>query len=261
MPLKILISNDDGHFAPGIHALYRELKKVADVTMVAPLEERSTTGHTLTLDAPLRLVKIEDNIFGCSGYPADCVYLGLEALFKDEKPDIVISGINRGANLGQDVYYSGTVAAAREAVVHGIPAIAVSTVVDYILLKDKNKLIHFETAARIIKSLVERNIHLEIPPRHLLNINVPDLPYEEIKALSMADIGFRNYSTDVDKRRNPRGQDYYWIGGVYNGFEDREGTDCSITAQAKASVSLLNIFHQSSDKREGIEQWLGSFNL
>ena len=128
--MEILISNDDGVYAEGIKSLRKSLSQIGNVTVVAPLEERSTTGHTLTLDHPLRLIELEKDIYGCSGYPADCALLGVIHLFKEKKgrkPDLVVSGINRGPNLGQDTYYSGTVAAAREAVFHGVPALSVST--------------------------------------------------------------------------------------------------------------------------------------
>ena len=127
--MNILICNDDGVYATGIKKLRDSLKEIANVTVVAPLEERSTTGHTLTLDHPLRIVEIEENVFGCSGYPADCSLLGVAEIMKYQKPDLVVSGINRGANLGQDIFYSGTVAAAREAAFRDIKAIGVSSVI------------------------------------------------------------------------------------------------------------------------------------
>src|SRR3954452_7886412 len=128
--MKILVSNDDGVHAPGLMALVKELKKLGDVWVVAPLEERSTTGHSLTIHKPLRLVTMESGFYGVSGSPADCIYLGINQVMK-EMPDLVVSGINRGANLGQDVYYSGTVSAAREACILGIPSMAVSLDVDF----------------------------------------------------------------------------------------------------------------------------------
>lgn len=248
--MKILISNDDGIYAPGINILKEVLSDVADIFTVAPLEERSTTGHTLTLDSPLRLVEISSNTYGCSGYPADCVLMGLGHIFKDNMPDLVISGINRGANLGQDVYYSGTVAAAREAVFRGVPAISISSVMDF-LSTEVNEA-YFYTAAHFVKDIVLNKMYQQLGARQLLNINVPDIAATQIQGVEMGKLGFRRYSADIQHRVDFRGRDYYWAGGKYQGHEKLEGTDCEIVSQDKISLSVLNLLNHSSD---GIEEW------
>lgn len=261
--LNILISNDDGVHAPGINTLYNALKDIANVVVIAPLQERSTTGHTLTLDHPLRVQKIADNIYGCSGFPADCTLLGLAHLLKN-KPDLVISGINRGANLGQDTYYSGTVAAAREASFRGVPAISVSTDIDYAIVHKDD--IHFESAAKYIKHLVLGNIHQLIPNMSVLNINVPDLAWNEIKGHAVGELGHRVYSEEVKERRDFKDREYFWIGGVYKGHDNNPLSDCNIVDESKISISLLNLLQKPTEtvfKTDLIdrvfEKGLGSF--
>lgn len=214
----ILLSNDDGVHAQGINALYQRLKSDFDVYVIAPLEERSTTGHTLSLTNPLRVVEIEDRVFGCSGYPADCVLMGLGHILP-KKPDLVISGINHGSNLGQDVYYSGTAAAAREGVFHGIPGIAVSTTTN--IGQSKRKDPWFETAANFIHKLVSNDVHEKIDDHSMLNVNVPNLEESELKGAFVSDLGFRNYSEAIEKRMDFRDRPYYWIVGDYLGSQGK----------------------------------------
>tara|TARA_R110002072_G_scaffold64203_11_gene160046 strand:- start:31589 stop:32362 length:774 start_codon:yes stop_codon:yes gene_type:complete len=245
--MRILISNDDGVYAPGIKALATELSKIADVTVVAPLEERSTTGHTLSLDNPLRVVQIDENKYGCSGYPADCTLIGFAEVMKDNPPDLIVSGINRGANLGQDIYYSGTIAAAREAAFHGFPSIAVSTVLDFNDSKNKG-LEYYESAAKAVRKCIEEGIVDYIPKMFLVNINVPNIPYSEILSFESSVLGFRKYSENIQKRYDFRERPYYWIGGIYKGHSQEEGTDCHVVESNKVSLSLLNLLGSSSDK-------------
>ena len=243
--MEILISNDDGVYADGIKSLKDALSEIANVTVVATLEERSTTGHTLTLDHPLRLVELEKNVYGCSGYPADCAVLGIIHLFKEKmnkRPDLVVSGINRGPNLGQDTYYSGTVAAAREAVFHGVPAISVSTASDFGTPK-KDKLF-YDTASYFVKKFVEDKIHTYLRPLGLLNINVPNLPLEKIKGVEMTRLGFQKYSEEIQKREDFRGRSYFWIGGIYEGFEGNDDTDCYAVSKGKVSVTPIDLLEK-----------------
>jgi 5'-nucleotidase len=219
--VKILLSNDDGVHAPGIRALHKEISSDYDTTIIAPLEERSTTGHSLSLDKPLRLERLEDNIYGCSGFPGDCVLLGIGHLLKDDKPKVVISGINRGANLGQDLYYSGTIAAAREATFHRIPALAVSLAFDSVV-----EVHHYETAARFIKICLEEELYKYCSPLTLLNINVPNLEFSKIKGCKLTEIGFRQYSEEVHARVDARNRNYYWIAGIYQGYNENPASDC-----------------------------------
>jgi 5'-nucleotidase len=254
--LNILISNDDGVHAPGINILFNILKDVANVTMVAPLEERSTTGHTLTLDHPLRITEISDNVYGCSGYPADCALMGIASILKNTKIDLFISGINRGANLGQDIYYSGTVAAAREATFRGIPSIAVSSAMDF-LSNHKPKDEYFVTAANFIKKLVLNNIHSHISPMTVVNVNVPDLLDDEIKGAEVTNLGFRRYSEDIQDRVDFRKREYYWIGGVYEGHDNKDGSDCSAIEKGKISLTSLNLLEKNSDEFQKWQDFLG----
>ena len=247
--MNILISNDDGVYADGIKALYRELRKEHSVTVVAPLEERSTTGHTLSLDVPLRLVEVEKDIYGCSGFPADCSLVGFGHILKS-KPDLVISGINRGANLGQDIYYSGTMAAAREASFHGIPSIAVSSACNFM---DPNLThINFDVAANFILRLLRVVEPKSIAPLTVLNINVPDVSAEKIRGVQVTELGFRKYSEEISERVDFKGRSYYWVGGKYEGFIGESGTDCHAVDQNFISVSPLNLLGGSSDQ---IEEW------
>lgn len=230
--MKILLSNDDGVMAPGIRSLFKELSPYHETTIIAPLEERSTTGHSLSLDKPLRLERLEDQIYGCSGFPGDCVLMGLGHVLKDRRPDVVVSGINRGANLGQDLYYSGTVAAAREAAFHNVSSIAVSLVFNAV-----NELHRYDVAATFIKWCLENEIHKTCPKYHLLNINVPNLPLEEIKGCKFTEIGFRRYSEEIHARIDTRNREYFWIAGIYQGFDENPDSDCQAVKDGYIAIT------------------------
>lgn len=237
--MRILLSNDDGVYAWGLDVLYKHLRKLGQVWVVAPLEEKSTTGHSLTIHKPLRIHKLENGFYGVSGSPADCVYIGIREVMK-QMPDIVISGINRGGNLGQDVYYSGTVSAAREACILGIPSIAVSLDVDY-KKKKEDKQIHFETAAKAVVKLLKTLPYKNIPKHTLLNVNAPDVPFKQIKGFMPARQGFRYYSGTVLKRMDHRGKPYFWIGGQYKGYHNERGTDCRAVADKYVSITPVRL--------------------
>lgn len=237
--LNILLSNDDGVHAPGLHALAKELRKFAQVTVVAPMAEKSTTGHSLTLHKPLRLTLMQDGMYGVNGSPADCVYLGIREVMSS-MPDLVVSGINRGANLGQDVYYSGTVSAAREACMLGLPAIAVSLAIDFKRLKN-DKDLHFDSAAKITRQVIQTGIYSQLNTHTLLNLNVPDLAFSKIRGVKPAKQGFRYYSGTILKRKDHRGRDYFWVGGQYRGFQEVDGTDCTLVDQRYATITPLRL--------------------
>jgi 5'-nucleotidase len=237
--MRILLSNDDGVHAPGIKAIYKELKKLGTVWVVAPLQEKSTTGHSLTLHKPLRLIPVEPNFYGCSGGPADCVYLGIREVIK-KTPDLVISGINRGANLGQDIFYSGTVSAAREASILGIPSLAVSLAVDFKKGKPESEL-HYETAAKMAVKVIQSLKDSELPKHTLFNLNVPDIPFNQVKGVRLARQGFRYYSGSILRRKDHRGKDYFWVGGQYQGFRKDEDSDCTAVASGYASLTPLKL--------------------
>jgi 5'-nucleotidase len=237
--MRILISNDDGVYSWALHVLAKQLKKLGQVWVVAPLEEKSTTGHSLTIHKPLRIHRLENGFYGVSGSPADCVYVAIREVLKG-MPDLVVSGINRGANLGQDIYYSGTVSAAREACILGIPAIAVSMDVNHKRRKE-DKEIHFDTAARSIVQLLKEITLKNIPKHTLLNVNVPDVPYSQIKGFKAVKQGFRFYSGSVLRRVDHRGKPYFWVGGQYKGFRPEVGTDCAAVSEKFVSVTPLKL--------------------
>lgn len=236
---KILLSNDDGVHAWGLHVLYKKLKALGDVYVVAPLEEKSTTGHSLTIHKPLRIHNLENGFYGVSGSPADCVYVGIREIMK-AMPDLVVSGINRGANMGQDIYYSGTVSAAREACILGLPAVAVSLDINH-KKTQTDKELHFETAANALVKFVRKFDFSDLPKYTLLNMNVPDLPQSKIKGLMTARQGFRHYSGTILKRTDHRGKPYFWIGGQYKGYHNEPGTDCKVVGNRYISITPVRL--------------------
>lgn len=241
--MRILLSNDDGIHAPGIKAMYHELKKLGKVWVVAPLHEKSTTGHSLTLHKPLRIIPQSDlspDFYAVTGSPADCIFLGIKEIMGGDVPDLVVSGINRGANLAQDVFYSGTVSAAREASMLGIPALAISLCVNFKKFKSESDL-HYSTAAKLALKVLKCFQSFDLPKHTLLNMNVPDVPLKKVKGIELARQGFRHYSGDPLKRKDHRGRDYYWVGGSYKGFVNEAGTDCVAVEKGYASITPLRL--------------------
>ena len=252
--MRILTSNDDGVHANGNVFLRETLAQKNKVLTVAPNQERSSCGHGITLGDPVRIHKLEDNVYSCTGYPADCVLVAVGHFYQEQKPDLVVSGINIGANLGQDRYYSGTIAAAREGAFRGIPAIAISLV-----LHRPKDMQHFETAANYVSELIEKRITELIPPMTLLNINVPNLPPEEIKGVELTSTGYQKYSEEIIKRSDGRGKSYFWVGGTYQGYEDIPGSDCNAVYEGKIAVTLQDLSGRdelNSEAREKIKSLL-----
>ncbi len=245
--MNVLLSNDDGVNAPGIRSLFKIIGPLHETTMIAPLEERSTTGHSLSLDKPLRLERLEDNVYGCTGFPGDCVLMGVGHVLKSRRPDVVVSGINRGANLGQDLYYSGTVAAAREAVFHRVPGIAVSLV-----LHQLTDIHHYDSAALFISRALEAKIHLCCPPMTVININVPNLPLEKIKGCKLTEVGFRRYSEEIHARMDARAREYYWIAGIYEGFDENPKSDCQAVHDGYISITPHGLIDDKSRDLTGL---------
>jgi 5'-nucleotidase len=207
---KILVTNDDGYEAKGLLALAEALKELDDVevTVVAPANEKSACGHSLTLVRPLRFVSVDDDFYKLDdGTPSDCVYLSLSTMFEDEKPDLLISGINRGSNMGEDITYSGTAAGAMEGVLHDVPSIAISQVMDF---TDPSG--DFSLAQKTIKMLVSkiREGAFPLPHREFLNVNIPSLKEEAQMKVTYA--GYRHYANDSHLHRNPRGEEFFWLG-------------------------------------------------
>jgi len=239
--MRILISNDDGVDSPGIKALAKAMMELGEVTVVAPHRERSTASHSLTLHKPLRIYKLDRQTYSTTGSPADCIYLGIRQILK-AKPDLIVSGINAGANLGTDVHYSGTVAAAREGALVNIPSYAFSmvalaqTVPDY-----PSEPFRFDMAAETAKQVVEQTINADFPAHCLLNVNIPNMDNDRIQGVRITRQGFRYYSSEVARGIDPRGRDYYWIGGSYSGYEKTEGTDCFELNAGWVTVTPISI--------------------
>ncbi|MEK7690769.1 MAG: 5'/3'-nucleotidase SurE [Bdellovibrionota bacterium] len=239
--MRILLTNDDGVHARGIHILKKALDRIADVWLVAPMDEMSATGHSLTIHKPLRLIELGKQIYGVNGSPADCVYLGRRHFFKRKASlDWVVSGINRGANLGQDIYYSGTVSGAREASTEGISGLAVSLAIDF-AKKVHDLKANYGAAASIAVRLLKKMKGITMPEHTILNLNVPDLPLARVKGVRLASQGFRYYDGDVLTRNDHRGRKYYWIGGKYKGFRQEDGTDCMAVDSHYASVTPIRL--------------------
>ena len=230
--MNILLSNDDGFLAPGINKLRDALLKQAKVVMIAPDRNRSGASNSLTLEMPLRLTDHGDDIYSVNGTPTDSVHLGLTALF-DEEPDIVISGINAGANLGDDVLYSGTVAAAMEGRFLGYPAIAISST----SFQPK----HFESAIQAVKQLLSQIDHYPDNANMILNVNVPDLPWDEIKGMQVTRLGQRHRAEPVYKMKDPRGENIYWVGPPGEEQDAGEGTDFYAIKQGFVSITPIHI--------------------
>lgn len=218
---KILVTNDDGYDAKGLLALVTSLKELdnVEVVVVAPANEKSACGHSLTLVRPLRFISVDDDFYKLEdGTPTDCVYLSLSAIYKDEKPDLLVSGINRGSNMGEDITYSGTAAGAMEGVLHDIPSIAISQVMDF-----TNPDGDFTLAMKTIKKLVQkiRDDSFPLPKREFLNINIPaDVSDAKIQVTYA---GYRHYANDSHVHRNPRGEEHYWLGLHPLNFAPRDG--------------------------------------
>jgi len=230
--MNILLCNDDGIQSEGLAALENVLRKVGDIFTVAPDRAQSSMSHALTLHRPLRVYELAPRRLAVDGTPVDCVKLSLTGLLPT-KPNLVVSGINKGPNLGDDIIYSGTVSAAIEGALLGIPAIAISLVT----FKDFD----FRAAAEFTALLVEQIAARGIPPKTLLNVNVPSCAKSEIKGWRVTRMGKRHYSENIVERVDPRGGKYYWIGGDDLGFADEEGTDCKAVAEDYVSVTPLQV--------------------
>ncbi len=233
-PMKILISNDDGYQAPGIVALHDALREVADVEVIAPEHNNSAKSNALTLAAPLYVHRAHNGFRYVTGTPADCVHIALKGLL-DYRPDLVVSGINNGANMGDDTIYSGTVGAAMEAYLFGIPAIAFS--------QTEKGWAHVDAAAQAARRLVERiqRERMHEQPAWLLNVNIPNLPAESLKPIKICRLGRRHAAEKVITQQSPRGETMYWIAGAGGAKDSGEGTDFHATAAGHVAVTPLQI--------------------
>ena len=244
--MKILVSNDDGYLAPGIIALADALRPIADVVVVAPDSNRSGSSNSLTLDRPLSVYRAANGFYFVNGTPSDCVHVALTGGLSF-KPDLIVSGINQGQNMGDDTLYSGTVAAATEGFLFGIPSIAFSQV--------EKGWAHIDSAARIAREFVERDFSMMQQP-YLLNINIPNLPYEEIQGVRATRLGKRHESEPVIKTQDPHGREIFWIGPAGKAKDAGEGTDFHAVAHGYVSVTPLQIDLTHSAQLEVLKKGL-----
>ena len=247
MPLRILLSNDDGYFAPGLAALAQSLSALGTVTVVAPERDRSGASNSLTLDRPLTVRKAANGFFYVNGTPTDCVHLAVTGLL-DDLPDVIVSGINHGANMGDDTIYSGTVAAATEGFLLGIPSFAIS-----LAAAGKD---HFATAATVARELVERHTRQSLNEAVLLNVNVPDVPNAELRGMEVTRLGKRHKAEAVVKATNPRGEPIYWVGAAGSVQDAGEGTDFYAVAQRRVSITPLQVDLTRFAQIDAVRQWL-----
>lgn len=247
--MKILVSNDDGYQAPGLALLASALESIGDVTVVAPDRDRSGASNSLTLDNPIRAMREENGFIQVTGTPTDCVHLAITGLLEEE-PDMVVSGINAGSNLGDDVLYSGTVAAATEGRFLGLPAMAISI--------DSFTPEHFDTAARAAVELVTLMANTRMMSHTvMLNVNVPDLPWEEIRGFQSTRLGHRHKAEPVYKERDPRGRPIYWVGPPGPEQDAGPGTDFYALRAGYVSVTPLKVDLTHHEAVASTGDWLG----
>ncbi len=245
--MRILLSNDDGYFAPGIAAMAEALAAIADVTVVAPERDRSGASHSLTLDRPLTLRRAANGYYFVNGTPTDCVHLAVTGML-EHLPDMVISGINHGANMGDDTIYSGTVAAATEGYLLGIPSLAVSLV--------SKEAADFSPAAKIMCNIVARFIRTPFSQPVLFNINIPDKPYEELGSIRVTRLGKRHKAEPVIKGTSPRNETVYWVGAAGGAADAGEGTDFHAVAAGDISITPLQVDLTHTSQIHHVAEWL-----
>ena len=257
----ILLTNDDGFDAVGLKALIEALTPLAKITVVAPARNKSACGHSLTLEKPLRMICVEDDFYKIDdGTPTDCVFISISNLFKDGyKPDLVISGINIGANMGEDITYSGTAAGAMEAVIHEIPAIAISQVCNDNCQDIKNAW-DFALAKGIIVELASKILSDKFPldERKFLNVNIPPIKPQECNGIKITKAGYREYGNDTHRHLNPRGEEYYWIGLHPLIWKPSSNKDCDFEAIKANYVSITPIMLDMTSYNDikSMENWL-----
>ncbi|HEX6733508.1 MAG TPA: 5'/3'-nucleotidase SurE [Azonexus sp.] len=245
--MRILLSNDDGYFAPGLAALAAELSGLGEITVVAPEQNRSGASNSLTLDRPLHLKQAANGFYFVNGTPTDCVHLAVTGML-DNLPDIIVSGINLGANMGDDTIYSGTVAAATEGYLLGLPSIAIS------LTSFEGR--HFASAAKIARELVERFIRDPIREPVLLNVNVPDIPYGELQGMEVTRLGRRHKAEPVVRMTSPRNETVYWVGAAGAAADAGPGTDFNAVERGCVSITPLQIDLTHTAQLGAVRDWM-----
>lgn len=247
--MKILASNDDGYQSPGLLVLMKALGELGEVAVVAPERDRSGASNSLTLNMPVRAERMSNGVIRVDGTPTDCVHLAITGLL-DEEPDLVVAGINHGPNLGDDVIYSGTVAAATEGRFLGLPAIAVSS--------ESFEPKHLETAARVAVTLVKRLERLPLEPNSILNVNVPDVPYDALKGFQATRLGHRHKAEPVVADKDPRGRVIYWVGPAGPEQDAGPGTDFHAVRSGYVSITPLQVDLTRHTALDALQDWLGS---
>ncbi len=245
--MRILLSNDDGVEAPGLHALAAALAGIAQITVVAPDRDRRGASNSLTLEMPIRARRLANGFIRVEGTPTDCVHLAITGLL-DEEPDMVVAGINAGANMGDDVIYSGTVAAATEGRFLGYPAMAISLT--------SHTPQYFETAARVARELVQRLCSSPLAVDSILNVNVPDIPYGELQGLRATRLGHRHKAEPVVKALDPRGRQIYWVGPAGPEQDAGPGTDFHAVNHGYVSVSPIHVDLTRHQALAAVNDWL-----
>jgi 5'-nucleotidase len=251
--MRVLVSNDDGVDAPGIRVLAQALTALGEVTVVAPDRDRSGASNSLTLDQPIRVITMDNGYHRVAGTPTDCVHLAITGLL-DHEPDIVVSGINNSANLGDDVIYSGTVAAAMEGRFLGLPAIAVS------LASREHKPQHFETAARAAVEIVQRLVSSPLPADTILNVNVPDRPWSEIRGFEVTRLGHRHRAEPCVAQMDPRGRPIWWIGAAGAEKDDGAGTDFHAVRTGHISITPIHVDLTRYQALERVASWVAGLS-
>ncbi len=251
--MHILLSNDDGVLAPGLVALAKVLSTIAKVTVMAPESERSGYSSALTLDRPLRPIQLDNGFWSVNGTPADCVYLALNGFFAEDEPDFVVTGINSGANLGDDVIYSGTVGAALEGRFLGKPALAVSLAGAKV--KHHTSPEAYQVAAELVKQLIEHWSELALPEHNIINMNVPDLALADIQGFRLTSLGKRKRGLSVQKGYDPRGRAVYWIGLMGEPAPSTQATDFDAIAQGFVSLTPLQTDLTSHEALPPLQDW------
>lgn len=246
--MKILISNDDGVYADGIKTLAGEIAKFSDVTVIAPDRNRSGASNSLSIQVPIRMRQLENGNYSVTGTPTDCVHLAVTGLFKDHF-DMVISGINEGANLGDDVLYSGTVAAAAEGGLLGLQSVAFSLV-------SNSHVKNYETAAIVARQIVEELQKEPLPHATILNVNIPDVTMDEIKGIELTRLGKRHPAQPAIKALDPRGLPVYWIGASGEEEDAGPGTDFHAIKENKVSITPIQLDMTNYKAFDGIKKWM-----
>lgn len=244
--VKILLSNDDGVYARGLGVLFESMQEIGDVAVVAPDRNRSGASNSLTLSSPLRIQQLDNGMISVEGTPTDCVHLAITGILK-KTPDMVVSGINAGANLGDDVWYSGTVAAAMEGRFLGLPAVAISLCGDHL---------HYETAGIVARYIVRHILANPLPAKTILNVNVPDMPYEALRGYEVTRLGTRHCAEPTIQQLDPRGQPIYWVGPAGCEQDAGKGTDFHAIANNCVSITPLRVDMTDYEAFDHLTQWV-----